>query len=82
MAVCVIVIVIYALTRGDWLNGVLTGLTLAMALIPEEIPVVLTIFLALGAWRMSKQPGADAGSSKRSRRWAPRRCCPSIRRGR
>jgi Ca2+-transporting ATPase len=55
MAVCIIVIVIYALTRGDWLNGVLTGLTLAMALIPEEIPVVLTIFLALGAWRMSKR---------------------------
>ncbi len=54
MAVCATVIVIYALTRGDWLTGVLTGLTLAMALIPEEIPVVLTIFLALGAWRMSK----------------------------
>jgi Ca2+-transporting ATPase len=54
MAVCVTIIVIYALTRGDWLNGILTGLTLAMALIPEEIPVVLTIFLALGAWRMSK----------------------------
>lgn len=54
MAVCVVVIVIYALTRGDWLNGVLIGLTLAMALIPEEIPVVLTVFLALGAWRMSK----------------------------
>jgi Ca2+-transporting ATPase len=54
MAICVMVIVIYALTRGDLLNGVLTGVTLAMALIPEEIPVVLTIFLALGAWRMSK----------------------------
>jgi Ca2+-transporting ATPase len=54
MAVCALVIVIYALTRGDWLNGVLNGVTLAMALIPEEIPVVLTIFLALGAWRMSK----------------------------
>lgn len=55
IAVCVVVIVVYAFTRGDWLNGVLNGLTLAMALIPEEIPVVLTIFLALGAWRMSKR---------------------------
>ncbi|MCD1295895.1 ATPase [Methanocella sp. CWC-04] len=55
MALCVLVIVIYSITRGNWLNGVLTGITLAMALIPEEIPVVLTIFLALGAWRMSKR---------------------------
>lgn len=55
MAACIIVIVAYSLTRGSWHSGVLAGLTLAMALIPEEIPVVLTIFLALGAWRMSKR---------------------------
>jgi Ca2+-transporting ATPase len=52
---CVIVIVVYGLTRANWLNGFLAGLTLAMALLPEEFPVVLTIFLALGAWRMSKK---------------------------
>ncbi len=45
----------YVLTRGDWLTGVLAGLTLAMAILPEEFPVVLTIFLALGAWRISRQ---------------------------
>ncbi|HWA37602.1 MAG TPA: cation-translocating P-type ATPase [Burkholderiales bacterium] len=39
--------------RGDWLQGVLAGLTLAMAIVPEEFPVVLTVFLALGAWRIS-----------------------------
>lgn len=55
MMACAIVIVVYALSRGDGLDGVLAGLTLAMALIPEEIPVVLTIFLALGAWRLSKR---------------------------
>jgi Ca2+-transporting ATPase len=33
---------------------VLAGLTLAMALLPEEFPVVLTVFLALGAWRISR----------------------------
>ncbi|MDD5112104.1 MAG: cation-translocating P-type ATPase [Candidatus Altiarchaeota archaeon] len=54
LAVCAIVIAVYGLTTGAWLNGLLAGLTLAMALVPEEIPVVLTIFLALGAWRMSK----------------------------
>ncbi len=49
-----IVVVAYGLTRGDWLHGVLAGVALAMAMLPEEFPVVLTIFLALGAWRISK----------------------------
>jgi Ca2+-transporting ATPase len=52
---CVLVIAIYTLTRGDLLKGFLAGITLAMAMLPEEFPVVLTIFLALGAWRMSKK---------------------------
>jgi Ca2+-transporting ATPase len=52
---CVAVIVIYTLTRGDLLKGFLAGITLAMAMLPEEFPVVLTIFLAVGAWRMSKK---------------------------
>jgi Ca2+-transporting ATPase len=38
-----------------WLDGILAGLTLAMAMLPEEFPVVLTIFLGLGAWRISRQ---------------------------
>jgi len=52
---CALVVVIYTLTRGDLLQGFLAGITLAMAMLPEEFPVVLTIFLALGAWRMSKK---------------------------
>ena len=44
----------YALTRGDWLNGILAGLTLAMGIMPAEFPLVLTIFLGLGAWRIGK----------------------------
>ena len=44
----------YGLARGEWLAGVLAGLTLAMAILPEEFPVVLTVFLALGAWRISR----------------------------
>jgi Ca2+-transporting ATPase len=51
---CLAVMVIYGLEHGRWLKGVLTGLSLAMAMIPEEFPVVLTIFLAIGAWRLSK----------------------------
>ncbi len=37
------------------LESVLLGIALAMAVLPEEIPVVLTVFLAMGAWRLSKQ---------------------------
>ena len=50
-----IIIFVYGIIKGDWLNGILSGITLAMAMLPEEFPVVLTIFLALGAWRMSKK---------------------------
>ena len=55
LSLCVLVIIYYSLTRGDWLNGLLAGVTLAMATLPEELPVVLTIFLAMGAWRISKK---------------------------
>jgi Ca2+-transporting ATPase len=55
VSLCLLVIVVYTLTRGDLLKGFLAGITLAMAMLPEEFPVVLTIFLALGAWRMSKK---------------------------
>jgi Ca2+-transporting ATPase len=52
---CAVVVVVYGLTRGNWVQGVLAGITLAMATLPEEFPVVLTIFLALGAWRLSQR---------------------------
>jgi Ca2+-transporting ATPase len=55
LAMCVLVVVVFGLTRGDWLQGFLAGITLAMATLPEEFPVVLTIFLALGAWRISQR---------------------------
>ena len=55
LSVCALAVVLYGLTRGSWINGFLIGIALAMALLPEEIPVVLTIFLALGAWRMSQK---------------------------
>jgi Ca2+-transporting ATPase len=54
LALCAAVIVAYGLTRSNWLDGSLAGITLAMAMLPEEFPVVLTIFLALGAWRISR----------------------------
>jgi len=51
---CVIIAVVYGLTHASWTGGLLAGITLAMAILPEEFPVVFTIFLALGAWRLSR----------------------------
>ena len=55
LSLCILVVVVFGLTRGNWLQGFLAGITLAMATLPEEFPVVLTIFLALGAWRISQR---------------------------
>ncbi|HWR25685.1 MAG TPA: cation-translocating P-type ATPase, partial [Methanosarcina sp.] len=52
---CAFIVVVYGLTRDDWLHGLLAGLSLSMALLPEEFSVVLLIFLSMGAWRMSKR---------------------------
>lgn len=54
LGLCILVAIIYGQIRTDWLQGILAGITTAMAILPEEFPVVLTIFLALGAWRISK----------------------------
>ena len=54
LALCAIVAIAYGVLRGQWAEAILAGATLAMAILPEEFPVVLTVFLALGAWRISK----------------------------
>ncbi len=50
-----LIALIYALTRDHWLDGMLAGITTAMALLPEELPVILTLFFSLGAWRMAQR---------------------------
>ena len=55
IGLCLIVALVFGLTRGSWLNGALAGLALAISMVPEEFPVVLAIFLALGAWRISRK---------------------------
>ncbi|MEY4003628.1 MAG: hypothetical protein RIT07_1670, partial [Bacteroidota bacterium] len=53
--ISVAVIVFFYITRKDLVQAVLTGLSSAMAIMPEEFPVVLTVFMALGAWRLSSK---------------------------
>jgi Ca2+-transporting ATPase len=58
LGLCAVVIAAYGVSRGNtpqsWEQGVLAGIAMAMAVLPEEFPVILTIFLALGAWRISR----------------------------
>ena len=50
----VLLVIVYGLSRGDWLHGFLAGITLAMSILPEEYPFVLIVFMAMGAWRISR----------------------------
>lgn len=52
---CASVSLAYGLVRHDWFFGATSGLTLALALIPEEFPMVLTIFMGLGALRLARR---------------------------
>ncbi|HUD52366.1 cation-translocating P-type ATPase [Parvibaculum sp.] len=52
LAACVVVL--YALTRHDWIGGLLAGIAISMSMLPEEIPLVLTVFMVMGSWRISR----------------------------
>jgi len=58
LVTCALMVLVFGLSRGGtwpaWRDGLLVGITLAMSVLPEEFPVVLTVFLALGAWRISR----------------------------
>lgn len=55
LAYCAVVAVAFGVLRDDWVGGALAGVTAAIALIPEEFPMVLAVFLALGAWRLASR---------------------------
>ncbi len=52
--VALLVVLLYGLLRGGWIEALLAGIAIGMALLPEEFPVVLTIFMAMGAWRIAQ----------------------------
>jgi Ca2+-transporting ATPase len=54
ISVALLVVLLYGLLRGGWLDATLAGIAIGMSLLPEEFPVVLTIFLAMGAWRIAQ----------------------------
>jgi Ca2+-transporting ATPase len=54
LGVSILAAVLFGLTRGGWLDAALAGIALAMSMLPEELPVVLALFLTMGALRMSR----------------------------
>jgi len=54
LIVCSALVIWYGLAFGDWIEGVLSGIAIAMSLLPEEFPVAMAVFLAIGAWRLSQ----------------------------
>jgi len=54
VAVSLTLVIFYGISRGDWLQGTLSGIALAMAMLPEEFPLALSVFFAMGAWRLAK----------------------------
>ena len=53
-AVSVLAVLLYGILRGGWLEALLAGIALGMSMLPQEFPVVLTVFMAMGAWRISR----------------------------
>ncbi|MGL4373109.1 MAG: cation-translocating P-type ATPase, partial [Turicibacter sp.] len=51
----VTVVMVTFINTNDIVESLLSGITLAMAMIPEEFPVILTVFLAMGCWRLAKK---------------------------
>lgn len=49
-----VVVLLYGSLRGSWFDGLLAGVALSMSLLPEELPLVLTVFTVMGAWRISQ----------------------------
>lgn len=54
LLISAIAVLLYGLLRGSWLQGVLNGIALSMSMLPEEFPLVLTVFMVMGAWRISQ----------------------------
>jgi Ca2+-transporting ATPase len=54
VVLCLILAVVYIVSRGEIIEGILAGLTLAIGILPEEFPIVLILFMTMGAWRLAK----------------------------
>ena len=54
LSLSALALLLYGLWRGSWLEASLSGIALGMSMLPEEFPLVLTVFMVMGAWRISR----------------------------
>ena len=55
IGVSLLLVLVIGLRGGGWLQALLAGVALSMSVLPEEFPVVLTVFPAIGAWRLARR---------------------------
>src|SRR6516162_9138302 len=54
LSLSALAVLLYGLWRGGWLDALLSSIALGMSILPEEFPLVLTVFMVMGAWRISR----------------------------
>ena len=54
LSLSALAVLLYGFWRGGWLDALLSGIALGMSMLPEEFPLVLTVFMVMGAWRISR----------------------------
>jgi len=54
LIISAVAVVLYGTLRGSWLEATLGGIAIGMSMLPEEFPLVLTVFMVMGAWRISR----------------------------
>ena len=55
LSLCALLVALFWARRGDWLQAVLAGITLAMGILPQELPVIMIVFFAMAARRLAQQ---------------------------
>jgi Ca2+-transporting ATPase len=84
LSLAALAVPLYGLFRGGWLDALLSGIALGMSMLPEEFPLVVTVFMVMGAWRISRARVLTRRVSAsrrlvRQRFYAPTRPVPSLR---
>lgn len=54
ISLSLISVLLYGILRDKWLEGSLNGIAIGMSLLPEEFPLILVVFMSMGAWRISR----------------------------
>ncbi len=61
---CLLVIVLYGLLRGGWVDALLAGIALGMSMLPEEFPLVLMVFMVMGGVADVAGAGPDSAGGR------------------